>query len=356
MAGNTFGTLFSVNTFGESHGPALGVTIDGLPAGIKFDLDFIQSEMNRRRPGANSLGTTRNEGDEIEVISGVFEGYSTGCPITMIIKNTSQKSQDYSAIKDVFRPGHADYTYTEKFGIRDYRGGGRSSGRETSMRVAAGAVAKLLLKEIGINIKAGTIQIGNIKAKKLDFDHTFNNELSCPDEEAAILMRDKIKDAKDNLDSIGGIIECHVSGMLPGLGDPCFDKLDALLAHAILSIGACKGFEIGSGFESAKLYGSQNNDKMHVKDGKVTFDTNNAGGILGGISNGNDIIFRAAFKPTPSIYKEQETINKSLENVKIQIKGRHDPCIVPRAVVVVEAMTAIVLADRYLVWRAYESR
>ena len=356
MAGNTFGTLFQVTTFGESHGPALGVTINVFFAGILFDTDFIQSEMNRRRPGANSLGTSRNEGDEIEVLSGVFEGYSTGCPITMIIKNTSQKSHDYSAIKDVYRPGHADYTYAAKYGIRDYRGGGRSSGRETSMRVAAGAVAKLLLREAGINIKAGTIQVGEIKARNIDFNHDFNNELSCPDDEAALLMKDIIKEAKDNLDSIGGVIECHINGLPAGLGDPCFDKLDALLAHAILSIGACKGFEVGSGFESAKMYGSQNNDKMKFSDGKITFNTNNAGGILGGISNGNEVVFRCAFKPTPSIFKAQETINNKNENIEIQIKGRHDPCIVPRAVVVVEAMSAIVLADRYLIWRAYESR
>ena len=356
MAGNSFGELFKVTTFGESHGKALGVTIDGMPAGINFDLDFIQSEMNRIRPGGNTLGTARNEGDEIEVISGVFEGVTTGCPITLIIKNTSQKSHDYSQIKDVYRPGHADYTYEAKFNVRDYRGGGRSSGRETSMRVAAGAVAKLLLNQVGIKIKAGTIQIGDIKAETLDFNHEFKNELSCPDEDASAKMIELIKKAKDDLDSIGGVIECHVNGMIAGLGDPCFDKLDALLAHAILSIGACKGFEIGKGFESAKLYGSQNNDQMKMVNGEITYLSNNAGGILGGISNGNEIVFRAAFKPTPSIYKEQETINKNHEDVTIAIKGRHDPCIVPRAVVVVEAMTALVLADRYLVWRAYDAR
>ena len=353
MAGNTFGELFRVTTFGESHGAGLGCTIDGMPAGITFDTAFIQSEMDRRRPGSTSLGTARNEADLIEVISGVFEGVTTGCPITLMLKNTSQKSKDYSDIMNVFRPGHADYTYQEKYGIRDYRGGGRSSGRETSTRVAAGAVAKLLLREHGIKIKAGTVAVGNIRAENPDFTRDFSNEVSCPDEKAALFMAEEIMRAKNDLDSIGGIIECHITGVMPGLGDPCFDKLDALLAHAMLSVGACKGFEVGRGFESASLRGSGNNDAMRMEDGKPVFETNNAGGILGGISNGNEIVFRAAFKPTPSIYREQHTVNGSGENVTISIKGRHDPCIVPRAVVVVEAMAALVIADRLLVQMAY---
>ena len=354
MAGNSFGELFRVTTFGESHGAGLGVTIDGMPAGIALDLDFIQSEMDRRRPGSTSLGTTRNEADLVEVISGVFEGVTTGCPITMILRNTSQKSKDYSEIMNVFRPGHADYTYERKFGLRDYRGGGRSSGRETSTRVAAGAVAKLLLKQMGITIRAGAVSIGGVRAENSDFSHDFHNEVSCPDPEAAPLMAEEIRKAKMDLDSIGGIVECHITGVMPGLGDPCFDKLDALLAHAILSIGACKGFEVGRGFESSTLRGSVNNDPMMMKDGKECFETNNAGGILGGISNGNEIVFRAAFKPTPSIYKGQHTVDREGNDVTIAIKGRHDPCIVPRAVVVVESMAAIVLADRLLIQRAYD--
>ncbi len=353
MAGNSFGELFRVTTFGESHGAALGCTIDGMPAGISFDTCFIQSEMDRRRPGANSLGTARNEADQIEVLSGVFEGITTGCPITMVLRNTSQKSKDYSEIMNVYRPGHADYTYQQKFGIRDYRGGGRSSGRETSTRVAAGAAAKLLLREYGIKIKAGTVSIGNVKAENPDFTKDFTNEVSCPDEKAALLMAEEIRRAKDELDSIGGIIECHITGVMAGLGDPCFDKLDALLAHAMLSLGACKGFEVGRGFESATLRGSVNNDAMRMECGKPVFETNNAGGILGGISSGNEIVFRAAFKPTPSIYSKQQTVDKTGNDVTIAIKGRHDPCIVPRAVVVVEAMAALVIADRLLIQRAY---
>ena len=354
MSGNSFGNLFRITTFGESHGEALGVVIDGCPSLLDFDLSFIQSEMDRRRPGSTSLGTKRNEGDKIEVLSGVFEGKTTGAPICMMIRNSNQISKDYSDIKDLFRPSHADYTYFEKWGIRDYRGGGRSSGRETSARVAAGAVAKLFLKQYGINISAGTVQIGTIKASVNSWNPPFNNEISTPDEEAYPAMAQLIKKAFNEQNSIGGIIECHISGVPVGLGEPCFDKLDAALAQATLSIGACKGFEIGSGFKAASMFGSENNDPIYTDEDKnVHFKSNNAGGILGGISNGDEIIFRAAFKPTASIARVQETIDKDKNNVSIIIKGRHDPCIVPRAVVVVEAMSALVIADYLLRMRAY---
>ncbi|MCR5731740.1 MAG: chorismate synthase [Sphaerochaetaceae bacterium] len=351
MAGNTFGRLMKVTTFGESHGRALGVVVDGFPAGIAFDLEFIQSEMDRRRPGANSLGTKRDEKDQIKVLSGVFEGTTTGMPICMILENENQQSKDYSEIKDLFRPSHADYTYEMKYGIRDYRGGGRSSGRETSSRVAAGALAKLFLRSKGIEIKAGTVEVAGIKAENCNWD-SISNELSCPDSEKTILMKEAIEKAREERESVGGIVECHITGVPVGLGEPCFDKLSSRLAAAIMSIGACKGFEIGEGFESARMKGSLYNDQMRVEDGKVSFNSNHSGGILGGISNGNEIVFRAAFKPTPSISREQLTITKDLENTTCLIKGRHDPCIVPRAVVVVEAMAALAIMDEYLISEA----
>lgn len=353
MSSNSFGKLFTITTYGESHGPAIGLIIDGCPAGIPFDLDFIQSELDRRRPGGNTLGTKRDEGDKVELLSGVFEGLTTGCPIAMEVRNQDQKSKDYSDIQEKFRPGHADYTYFSKYGIRDFRGGGRSSGRETLARVAGGAVAKLLLQKEGISISAGTVRIGNIKARTGKWEPPFNNELSCPDKVACIQMVDLIRDYFNKTESVGGIIECHARGVPAGLGEPCFDKLDARLAAAMLSIGACKGFEIGSGFNAATMKGSEHNDEMYIEDGKPAYRTNNAGGVLGGISNGNEIVFRCAFKPTASISQLQHTIDTSLEECEILVKGRHDPCIVPRAVVVVEAMCALVLADCYLEWRAY---
>jgi len=353
MAGNSFGTLFRITTYGESHGEALGVIVDGFPANVEIDLDFIQSEMNRRRPGSTNLGTKRDEKDKVRILSGVFEGKSTGCPIHMMIENETQLSRDYSNIKDIFRPGHADYTYYEKYGNRDYRGGGRSSGRETSCRVMAGSLAKIYLRSLGISITAGAVEVSGVKASFRKWNPPFENDLCCPDKNKYPLMAQKIKEAANNLDSVGGIIECHISGVPAGLGEPCFDKLEAELGKAILSIGACKGFEIGDGFASAKSKGSENNDQMLIKDGKPSFATNHAGGILGGISNGNEIIFRAAFKPTPSISQEQKTVNIEGKEETIQIKGRHDPCIIPRAIVVVEAMAAITLLDNLLKWRAY---
>lgn len=355
MAGNSFGTLFRITTFGESHGDALGVIVDGFPAGIDIDISFIQSEMDRRRPGSTSLGTKRDEKDAVKILSGVFEGKSTGCPIMMMIENETQISRDYTAIKDIFRPGHADYTYYEKYGIRDYRGGGRSSGRETSARVMAGSLAKLFLRSKGIEISAGAVEVAGVKAVYRKWNPPFENDLCCPDSSKYPLMVQKIKDAQNNMDSVGGIIECHITGVPAGLGEPCFGKLDAALASAMLSIGACKGFEMGDGFASARSKGSENNDEMYLKAGKPAFKSNHAGGVLGGISNGNDIIFRIAIKPTPSIAKEQKTINTKGEEELISIKGRHDPCIVPRAVVVAEAMAALVIADLYLIGSCYES-
>jgi len=351
MAGNTFGRIFRVTTFGESHGTALGCVVDGCPAGIPFDLDFIQSEMDRRRPGSNSLGTKRNEADEVKVLSGIFEGVTTGMPIAMVVENRDQHSKDYSAIKDLFRPSHADYTYQMKYGVRDYRGGGRSSGRETSARVAAGALAKLFLKSKGIEISAGAVEIAGIRAENIDWNDR-NNELCCPDRIAYESMRKRIEEARLEEDSVGGIVECHIDNVPVGLGDPCFEKLSSVLASAVLSIGACKGFEIGEGFDSARMRGSLFNDQMRMDGDRPAFLTNHSGGILGGISNGEQIVIRAAFKPTPSISRIQNTITKDMEETTCLVKGRHDPCIVPRAVVVVEAMCAIAIADEYLLSEA----
>ncbi len=341
---NTFGTLFTVTTFGESHGPALGVTIDGLPAGIEIDPDFIQSEMNRRKPGQSAVTTARQEKDAVEILSGVFEGKSTGTPLAMILRNNDQHSRDYSNVAHVFRPGHADYTYAMKYGVRDYRGGGRSSGRETSARVAAGAVAKLFLKQHGITIRACAEQIGKVKAETFLWHEVEKNPVRTADPGAAEGMFREIRNAAEKKDSTGGIVYCEILGVPAGLGEPAFDKFDALLAHAMLSIGGVKGFETGDGFRVAEMYGSENNDVM-TKDG---FRTNHAGGILGGISNGNVICFRLAVKPTPSIARKQKTVTDSGEETELEIQGRHDPCLVPRIVPVAEAMAALVTADLLL--------
>lgn len=350
MAGNTFGKLLTVTTFGESHGKALGLVMDGFPSKVEYDEDFVQSELDRRRPGGNSFGTKREEKDKLVVLSGLFEGKTTGAPIAALVFNEDQKSSDYSDLKDVFRPGHADYTYEAKWGIRDYRGGGRSSGRETLSRVAAGAFCKLYLRSFGIAITAGAVQIGAVKGA---WEPPFDNELGCS---AATFeaMENEIKRAKDNQDSVGGIVECHIAGLPAGLGEPCFDKLDARLASAILSIGSCKGFEVGDGFSAAASKGSVNNDEMCLKNDKIAFKTNHAGGILGGISTGEEVIFRAAFKPTPSISLAQNTVDALARERTLSIKGRHDPCVVPRALVVVEAMAALTVADLLLEWKAYE--
>ena len=353
MGSNSIGRLFSFTTFGESHGEALGCIVEGFPAGFEIDMEKLQREMDRRRPGSTSLGTKRDEADKVEILSGVFEGKSTGSPIMMMVRNTNQKSKDYSSIAHVYRPGHADYTFDEKYGIRDYRGGGRSSARETLARVAAGALAKQYLEKEGITITAGVTAVGCAEATEYEWNPPFPAPLyapECKEREDMIAIIEKMRSCSD---SIGSIVECHIDGLPVGLGDPVFDKLDALLARAIFSIGAVKGFEIGSGFNASKKCGSQNNDQMTMKDGKPCFETNNAGGILGGISNGMPVVMRVAFKPTPSISKAQKTVTDNGEDTVIEITGRHDPCIGPRAVAVVEAMAAVTVMDALLVERAY---
>lgn len=356
MGFNTFGKLLTVTTFGESHGEALGCIVDGYPSGIKLDLDKLQYEMDRRRPGSTSLGTKRDEKDNVRILSGLFNGITTGAPIMMMVENTNQNSNDYSELAHVYRPGHADYTFQEKYGIRDYRGGGRSSARETLARVAAGALAKQFLEEYNISIHAGVVQVGGIKASDYAWNPPFLPPLYAPDCKEKELMIKEIEDARCALDSVGAMIECHITGVPAGIGEPVFSKLDSRLAEAIFSIGAVKGFEIGSGFSSITKKGSENNDMMRSNGGKAIFLSNNAGGILGGISNGNEIIFKAAFKPTPSIAKKQETITDSNEDYTLSIKGRHDPCVGPRAVAVVEAMSALIIADEMLISRAYGNR
>lgn len=347
MAGNSFGNLFKLTTFGESHGTALGGIIDGCPAGIELDFQVIQAEMIRRKPGQSSLVTQRKEDDEVQFLSGIFEGKTTGTPIGFIIKNTNEKSADYSHIKEMYRPSHADYVYEKKYGIRDYRGGGRSSARETVSRVVAGAIAKQLLPEIKIN--AFVSSVGEIFIDKpyqaLDFSKIESNAVRCPDPETAEKMEAYIKQIRKEGDSVGGTITCVLQNVPIGLGEPVFDKLHAELGKAMLSINAVKGFEYGSGFCGAKMKGSEHND-LYNRDG--TTKSNLSGGIQGGISNGMDIYFRVAFKPVATIMQIQETIDNQGNRVEMQGKGRHDPCVVPRAVPIVEAMAALVLADYYL--------
>ena len=342
--------MFAVTTFGESHGPALGVIVDGVPAGLEIDPSFIQSEMDRRKPGQSAMTTARQESDTVEILSGVFEGKSTGTPIAMMLRNADHHSTDYSNIANTFRPGHADFTFEKKFGLRDYRGGGRSSGRETAARVAAGAIAKIFLKESGIIIRACTDQIGNIRAEQFDWSSVENNPVRTADPAAAEAMFNEVKAATKDGDSIGGGICCEILNLPIGLGEPVFDKFDAMLAHAMLSLGGVKGIEFGAGFSVCSMRGSENNDPL--QPGDHPFVSNNAGGILGGISNGEAITFELAVKPTPSISAPQSTINNSGEAVTLEISGRHDPCIVPRIVPVVEAMAALVLADAALRNRA----
>lgn len=403
MSGNTFGKIFKITTFGESHGNALGVVVDGCPAGLKIDIKKIQSDLDKRRPGqtskdgkANAAVTNRKEADQVEILSGVFNDITEGTPIAMVIKNTSQHSNDYSNLATSFRPGHADFSFYEKYGFRDYRGGGRSSGRETAARVAAGAIAKMLIDQLcpECSITAYTLRAAGVQAKKIDFNEIEKNAMRSPDSESATLMMAKIEQLQKEGNSTGGIIECQVKGISSGLGEPVFDKLDAVIAQAMLSIGAVKGIEFGSGFSGVDSTGKENNDVMKCNNGKkncVEFLSNNAGGIIGGISNGNDIIFRIAIKPVASIFTEQETIkiadsamaegadcetsgnapgagggnarangnvqgpdggNTNCENryqdTRLQIAGRHDVCLCPRIVPVVEAMTAITIADMIL--------
>lgn len=350
MSGSIFGKMFRISTFGESHGPALGVTIDGCPSNIPISLEDIMKNMDRRKPGNGQIGTTRKEDDLVEILSGTFEGVTTGTPIALLIRNTNQKSHDYSNIKDVYRPSHADYTFDQKYGIRDYRGGGRSSGRETAARVAAGAIAKRFLEELGISVTAYTRSIGPIEVSEADFNlnEACENPVNMPSNKTAEIALEYIAQMRAQKDSVGGTIECIISGVPAGIGETVFDKLDATLAYAIMGIGGVKAFEVGSGVEASKLLGSNYNDAFCIKDGKVSKVTNHSGGILGGMSDGSDIFFKAHFKPTPSIAQMQHTINKNLEETTIEIVGRHDPVIVPRAVVVVESMAAIALADLIL--------
>ncbi len=346
---NSFGYMFRVTTWGESHGRAVGCVIDGCPAGLKLDYDFIRHEMQRRRPGGK-YSSKRKEVDEVEILSGVLDGVTLGTPISMLIWNVDVDSKPYEELKDVFRPGHADYTYWAKFGVRDWRGGGRASARETAARVAAGAIAKLVLRKFGIEVYGYAREIAGVRCSVSDtrtaFEVAEKSPLRCPDPEAEKEIENRLNAAIRDGDSVGGVVEVIATNVPPGLGEPVFGKLDAYLAYAVMSIPAVKGVEIGAGFELARMRGSESNDEIVIDGGRIRFATNNAGGILGGISNGEDIIVRAAVKPTPSIAKPQRTVNyKKMEETEISIKGRHDPCIVPRAVAVVEAMVAITLLD-----------
>lgn len=351
--GNSFGKLFKITTFGESHGKALGAIVEGCPAGLELDEEKIRQEMQRRKPGQSKITTQRKEEDEIEILSGVFEGKTTGTPIGIVIQNSDQKSKDYSHIADKFRPSHADYTYFEKYGIRDYRGGGRSSARETAARVAAGAIAKQFLEVKGISIQAFVSQVGDLTLEKnytdLNLDLAEENIVRCPDPEMAEKMISLIDQVRLDRDTIGGVVTCVIKNTPPGLGEPVFDRLHAELGKAMLSINAVKGFEYGSGFEGVKMRGSQHNDTFIKEGEKIHTITNHSGGIQGGISNGEDIYFRVAFKPVATIMQDQESLNEAGETVTVSGKGRHDPCVVPRAVPIVEAMAALVIADYLLI-------
>ena len=347
MAGSIYGRLFQISTWGESHGKGIGVVIDGCPAGLSLSEEDIQVYLDRRKPGQSQFTTGRKESDMAQIWSGVFEGRTTGTPISILVQNQDQRSRDYGNIINTYRPGHADYTFDEKYGFRDYRGGGRSSGRETTARVAAGAVAAKILKELGIEVHAYTKAIGPVSVPENEYhpEEIFQNPIYMPSNAYAQKASAYLEECIKNQDSSGGIIECVVTGMPVGIGDTVFEKLDANLAKAMLSIGAVKGFEIGDGFKAADTKGSINNDSFHTKDGRIAKDTNHAGGVLGGMSDGSKIIFRAAVKPTPSISQPQSTVTKDGENTEMIIKGRHDPVIVPRAVVVVESMAAITILD-----------
>jgi len=347
MASNTFGSLFRVSTFGESHGAAIGGVLDGFPAGVAIDLDFLQSEMNRRRPGQSDLVSPRNEADQVEVLSGIFEGKSTGTPIGFMIRNNDQRSHDYSELKEIYRPGHADATYDAKYGFRDYRGGGRSSARETAARVVAGAFAKMALRSFGISIHAYVSGVKDVHVPvpytQLDLSLTENSPVRCPHPTTSERMVKMIEQVRDEKDSVGGLITCVALGVPPGIGEPVFDKLHAVLAHAMMSINAVKSYEQGDGLSATLRKGSENND---------VGGTNHDGGIQGGISNGKDIWFRVGFKPVSTIGKLQKTVNKEGQEVDLEAKGRHDPCVLPRAVPIVEAMTAITLFDQILLQRS----
>jgi chorismate synthase len=349
---NTFGHLFRLTTFGESHGVGIGGIVDGCPAGLTIDLEKVQYELDRRKPGQSKITTQRQEADKVEFLSGIFEGKTTGTPIGFLVRNKDQHSSDYNNIKDVFRPSHADYTYNQKYGFRDHRGGGRSSARETVARVVGGAIAKQMLEAMGIQINAFVSSVGEISLDKpyqsLNLTNTENNIVRCPDADTAEKMIERIEEAGRNHDTVGGTIMGVVTGVPAGWGTPVFNKLHADLGFAMLGINAVKGFEYGSGFEGTKLNGSEHNDLFTTNGGKVTTLSNHSGGIQGGISNGQDIYFKVAFKPIATVLKEQKTIDKDLNETTLLVKGRHDPCVLPRAVPIVEAMAALVLADHYL--------
>lgn len=347
---NSYGKLFRITTFGESHGAAVGVIVDGCPAGLEISVDEIQHALDRRRPGQSDITTPRKEEDRVTILSGIFEGKTTGTPIALVVNNKDQHSHDYSHIEHAFRPSHADYTYTAKYGARDYRGGGRSSARETVARVAAGALATKLLQHYGISVQSYVSQVGSIKLRKpyqeLDLSQIDSNKVRCPDGATASRMIGLIEEARDTLDTIGGVVSCVIQGVPVGLGEPVFDKLHAELGKAMLSINAVKGFEYGSGFEGVKMRGSEHNDEFYTdEEGNVRTRTNNSGGIQGGISNGQDIYFNVAFKPVATILQPQTTINDAGEEITLKGKGRHDPCVLPRAVPIVDAMAALVIAD-----------
>jgi len=353
---NRFGNIFTLTSFGESHGPAVGGVIDGMPAGIPIDMDFLQNEMRRRRPGQSALTTGRDEADEVRLLSGVFEGVSTGTPIGFEVLNTNQHSSDYDNLRDLFRPSHADYTYTQKYGIRDHRGGGRSSARETIARCVGGALAKMALRRLGIQVSAFTSQVGHIvlpgSYRDYDLSQIESNPVRCPDAETARLMEKLISQVKAEGDTIGGIITGVIRGVPVGLGEPVFGKLHAALGNAMLSINACKGFDYGLGFDDAGRRGSEMMDAFVVRDGHIGTATNHSGGIQGGISNGEDIYFRVAFKPVATLLQKITTIDRELHPARLAVRGRHDPCVLPRAVPIVEAMAAMVILDYYLLNRS----
>ena len=357
MTGNTFGNIFKITTFGESHGTAIGCVIDGCPSNIEITEEDIQKELDKRKPGQSNITTQRKEEDKVQILSGVFEGKTTGTPIALLIMNKDHKSNDYSNIKDIFRPSHGDYTYFAKYGIRDYRGGGRASARETACRVAGGAIAKKFLKNKGIDILAFVEQIGDIKVNidsinEINENMIESNIVRCPDENKARQMIELIENVRNEGDSIGGIIKCFIKNCPAGLGEPVFNKLSAELAKAMLSINACKGFEYGEGFNCVNFRGSQHNDEFTNNNNKIRTKTNHSGGIQAGISNGEEIFFRTAFKPTATIFKEQDTVDINGNNIKFIPSGRHDPCVLPRAVPIVEAMAWLTIMDLYLINKA----
>jgi chorismate synthase len=356
MAGNTFGKLFSLTSFGESHGRGVGGIIEGVTPGLALDMDFIQNELDRRRPGQSKISSPRDEKDRVEFLSGVFEGKATGTPLAFVIWNKDQKSGDYDNLKKIYRPSHADYTYEAKYGVRDHRGGGRSSARETIARVAAGAIAKLMLREMDVKVTAFVSQVGSVELKEIpsNLEAIESTPVRCPDVDTANRMINLIDEIRSEKDSIGGVVSCIVENAPAGLGDPVFDKLHASLGQAMLSINAVKGFEYGMGFQAAAMRGSQHNDEFYSNEGQVKTRTNRSGGIQGGISNGENIYFRVAFKPVATILKDQNTVDQSGNEVVMTARGRHDPCVVPRAVPIVEAMAAMVLVDSWLMNKTYK--